>query len=315
MWVKFDNVTASVEIKLAASSYGKVRPTLHRLKVDFGQSNIYCINAMHQWFLRQWVSPLLVLLENSLTLFGSGMINKQLPRWTDDYLQGQETRFPIEFPEYNKTANMQINWRLTEDPKISDGYIDFAMWFDIGPDATYCSLPQTTTEHGFVDDPNRFFQFVVTDRLVNCYLEALERQGMFHYTISSKYMQEHFGTHTFKINAKLLSGAYPVISKLYGPNQELELEFKLKKPAIGFGIPENDIGFRFDFDFGIKLAGDMNFILYDELHLKWEGDIVFDQETLFGEISKIQLEQAGENKGSRVLPVYNSIALTHDHYE
>ena len=84
-----------------------------------------------------------MLLENSLTLFGAKMINKQLPRWTDDFLQGQEVRFPVSFPEYNRTANMQVNWRLTDDPKINEGSIDFDMWFDIGPDATYCSLPQT----------------------------------------------------------------------------------------------------------------------------------------------------------------------------
>lgn len=90
---------------------------------------------------------------------------------------------------------------------------------------------------------------------------------MFHYSVSSRFMQAHFGTHTFKINAQLLSGAYPVLKDLYGPQQELQLEFKIKKPMVAFGIPDNDIGFQFEFDFGIKLAGDMNYLIYDELHL------------------------------------------------
>lgn len=138
---------------------------------------------------------------------------------------------------------------------------------------------------------------------------------MFHYTVSSKYMQEHFGTHTFKINALLLSGAYPIIAQLYGPTQELELEFKFARPMIGFGIPDNDIGFQADFDFGIKLAGDMNFLVYDELHLKFKGDVVFDQEVFFGELSEVKLEQSGENKGQRTLPIYNNLAMTKDHYD
>lgn len=88
----------------------------------------------------------------------------------------------------------------------------------------------------------------------------------------------------------MLSGAYPVLMDLYGPTQELELEFKFKAPRVAFGIPDNDLGFQFEFDFGIKLAGDMNYLIYDELHLKLEGDVVFDQEVLFGELSLLKLD-------------------------
>ena len=112
-----------------------------------------------------------------------------------------------------------------------------------------------------------------------------------------------------------MSGAYPVLKELYGPQQELQLEFKIKKPTIAFGIPDNDVGFQFEFDFGIKLAGDMNYLIYDELHLQTAGDVVFDQEVLFGELSMLKLDQAGENKGNRRLPIFNSIGLTSDHYE
>jgi hypothetical protein len=100
-------------------------------------------------------------------------------------------------------------------------------------------------------------------------------------------MIDRFGSHTLKINALLVSGFYPQIMALYGPDQELELEFKFAKPRFGFGIPENDMGFQADFDFGIKLAGDMNFLLYDELHLKTMGDFTFDEEMLFGELSSM----------------------------
>lgn len=81
-----------------------------------------------------------------------------------------------------------------------------------------------------------------------------------------------------------------MLMDLYGPTQELELEFKFKAPRVAFGIPDNDVGFQFEFDFGIKLAGDMNYLIYDELHLKLEGDVVFDQEVLFGELSLLKLD-------------------------
>ena len=105
-----------------------------------------------------------------------------------------------------------MNWRLTADPTIDDGILDLPFWFDIGPDQSYCSLPQVTSDYNFLNDPNRYFQLIITDRLVNCALEAAERQNLLHYTLSSKYMISHFGSHTFKINALLLSGAYPIIA-------------------------------------------------------------------------------------------------------
>ena len=40
----------------------------------------------------------------------------------------------------------------------------------------------------------------------------------------------------------MLSGAYPVLKDLYGPQQELELEFKIKKPRVAFGLTDDDVG-------------------------------------------------------------------------
>lgn len=125
--------------------------------------------------------------------------------------------------------------------------------------------------------------------MINCALEAIERQNLLHYTISSKYMVSHFGSHTFKINANMLSGAYPIISTLYGPTQELEVEIKIKKPTVRFGLPDDDVGFTMEFDMGIKLADDMNFLIYDELSFSFLGDLIFEEEILFGEFSSMDL--------------------------
>jgi len=135
-----------------------------------------------------------------------------------------------------------------------------------------------------------------------------------HYTVSSKYMVSHFGSHTFKINASMLSGAYPIISTLYGPTQELEVEIKIKKPFVRFGLPDNDVGFSMELDMGIKLADDMNFLIYDELSFSFMGDLIFEEEILFGEFSSLDLTQTGQNKGKRTLPIYNSMDMTEDHY-
>ena len=38
--LELNNVTASLQVKLLASSYGRLRPTLQKIKVDFGTSAI-----------------------------------------------------------------------------------------------------------------------------------------------------------------------------------------------------------------------------------------------------------------------------------
>jgi len=125
--------------------------------------------------------------------------------------------------------------------------------------------------------------------MVNCFLQSLERQNMFHYAISSNYMINHFGTHTFKINGKLFKGAYPVIAQLYGDDIELTIEIKMKNPTLSFGKDDNDVTFTFEFDFGLKMAGDMNFLIYDELKMTIAGDLLIDQEILLGELSTLRI--------------------------
>lgn len=62
--------------------------------------------------------------------------------WTKQYLENQITTYPLNIAQLNKTANFNVNWRLTEDPKIDNGIMDLSFFMDIGPDQSYCSLPQ-----------------------------------------------------------------------------------------------------------------------------------------------------------------------------
>lgn len=170
LWVELNNVTASVKVQLYATNFGKLSPKIKDIFIDFGTSDIFSSSVIHQSLLRQFVTPMRYFLENAISLFGANMFNRQLQSWTNYYLSDQIAQFPIKLPELNRTANFQVNWRMTQDPQISDGQMDLGFWFDIGPDASYCTLPQQNNEFGFVDDKDRFFQFIITQRLVNCFL-------------------------------------------------------------------------------------------------------------------------------------------------
>jgi len=54
--------------------------------------------------------------------------------WTKNYLENQISNYPIDIAQLNKTANFNVNWRLTEDPVIENGLMDLAFFMDVGPD-------------------------------------------------------------------------------------------------------------------------------------------------------------------------------------
>jgi hypothetical protein len=58
----------------------------------------------------------------------------------------------------------------------------------------------------------------------------------------------------------------------------------------------------------------MNFLIYDELKFRFEGDLVFDQEVLFGELSTVILEQTGQNLRHhlQITAFLPRLALAHD---
>jgi hypothetical protein len=158
-----------------------------KIDINFGDSYIQSLYyKIHTWFLHQWMGPVKYFLANSLFLLGPSMLNMHMEHLTELYIGNQITEFPIHVPELNKTANLQVNWRLTSDPVISAmGQMDVAFWADIGPAGQYCTIPQINTVYNFMDTADDYFQFVITDRLVNCFMQALERQNFFHYTLSS----------------------------------------------------------------------------------------------------------------------------------
>jgi len=119
-------------------------------------------------------------------------------------------------------------------------------------------------------------QFVLSDRVPNCLMEAMERQDWFKYKIDTAFMVEHFGTHLVPINAGMFKHAYPVLAEKFGEDYPLELEFELRQPRVTFGTTERDMFFTTTVKVGLKPVGDLNYILYDELDIYIEGDMSID---------------------------------------
>ena len=135
-------------------------------------------------------------------------------------------------------------------------------------------------------------------------LAAMERHNWFHHTISSEFMASHFGSQRMKINAGLFVMLYPSIAARYGAEQELEVQLNMKKPRVKFGMDDSDITLYTDIEIGLKLKGSMNYLIYDEIQFKMNGDFSIDQETIIGNVKNLKFLKGGYDQ-SRDMPVFH----------
>jgi len=105
---------------------------------------------------------------------------------------------------------------LTADPQIHNHLLDLSFFADIGPDSSHCTEPIDVHDYYFQDFGAQYIQFILSERVPNCMMAAMERLNWFRYTFSSEYIIKHFGTHELKINAALFQDIYPSIAERYG---------------------------------------------------------------------------------------------------
>ena len=189
-----------------------------------------------------------------------------------------------------------MNWRLTADPEIHDHELDLAFFFDIGPEMERCMVPHDTHNYYFQDNyKSKYLQLVLSDRVPNCLMEAMERQDWFKYDIDTKFMVDHFGTHLVPINAALFRRSYPQMAEQFGDDQELLVELEFRRPRVTFGVGDNDMFFESTIRLGVKKVGELSYVLYDELDLYMEGDISIEQEVFIGNIETLRVSKAGHS--------------------
>ena len=117
---------------------------------------------------------------------------------------------------------------------------------------------------------------------------------------------DHFGLHTLKINAQAFESAWPQLSYDYGQDQELMVEIELAKPRIAFGYEDKDITFHVHSKIGIKLDGEMNWLIYDEIDFQFTMDVEVESEVVFASFGQLEFKKGGKDP-ERNLPVFNDL--------
>ena len=315
MEIDFYDTQAIVTSELKATTDGHLYPHLHDFKINIEHSRLYHTNVFSQFIYRQFFDLSKYIVQSAYNMFGTSIINKNLYEFSKTALNGQVYEFPMSIDQLGKSGEFNLNWRMTADPKIHNHELDFALFFDIGPEKTRCLVPADQHNYYFQDNyKNKYVQFVMSDRVPNCLMEAMERQDWFKYEINSQFMVEHFGTHLVPINAGMLKHAYPILSEKFGEEQPLNLEVEFRMPRVTFGTTERDMFFTTTLKIGVKLEGDQNYILYDELDVYIEGDMSIDQEVLIGNVETLTATKAKLSDTSRTTPIYDTLDITEEQY-
>jgi hypothetical protein len=146
-------------------------------------------------------------------MFGASIINRNLYHISNRFFNDQIQPFSMSIPQLDKNGTFNFNWRLTADPEIHNNQLDFSIYADSGPEMSRCMMPQDAHNYYFQDNyKNKYVQFIMSDRVPNCFLEAMERQDWFKYVINTEFMVNRFGTHKVPINARQIMKGFPRIA-------------------------------------------------------------------------------------------------------
>jgi hypothetical protein len=146
---------------------------MHDLEIDFGDSEVYNDGSFMQYWYRQLFHITKYVLQNSVNMFGTQIINPNLPKYAAQYFGDQFYYFPLQIQQIEKFGDLNLNWRLTEDPEIHDSMIDFSFLFDVGAVDDHCTIPFDQHNYDFEDHDERYVQIILSDRVPNCLLESL----------------------------------------------------------------------------------------------------------------------------------------------
>jgi hypothetical protein len=105
-----------------------------------------------------------------------------------------------------------------------------------------------------------------------------------------------------------------IASKL-GTHQELDIEVTAVKPRFQFGPTTGEnIYFSTEIKVGVKKAGDMNFLVFDQFLFETAFDFSIKEEVMYANFKYLTVSKAGENL-EREKPVFDSMDFTSEDYD
>jgi len=306
-----------VTLKLKATDKGHLYPQIHDLKVNYTGTDMHYDGFILSRILYREVFRITKYVSMAaMNRFGARIYNHMLPEWTRRLTNSQHYHFSLDYPQLEKHGDFNINYALTRNPHIHNKVMDLDFFFDVGAGNDICHLKGDEHDYLFQNFNEKYMQFVLSDRVINCFLAAMEGQDMFHFVINTQWIRNRLGSGAIKITSQYVYNEYPQIGQKYGMDQELDLEVKMRAPTIRFA-PEsgNNIHFQFDLLYGIKLKDDMNYLVYDEMRFSTEFDMEISEEVLLMNFKSMQMVPWGSEHETRQKPVFTDIEISAEEYD
>lgn len=149
MELMFKDAGCLVTTELFATHDGHLYPHIHDFEISINKAKLKTSDAGKTFVYRQFFDLAKYTFEAAYNLFGATFINRNLWSYVAEQTNHQMYHFNITIPQLEREANFNLNWRLTDNPKIHDHEIDFSFFFDIGPDLKHCMQPADTHDYYF----------------------------------------------------------------------------------------------------------------------------------------------------------------------
>jgi len=96
-------------------------------------------------------------------------------------------------------------------PHIHNKVMDLDFFFDIGAGNSECTIAGDEHDYLFQSFDERYMQFILSDRVVNCFFQSLEKQDMLYFVFNTEWIRNHLGSGAFHITSQYVYNEYPQI--------------------------------------------------------------------------------------------------------
>ncbi len=104
---------------------------------------------LKQFLFTQTFNFIKYVAMDSINRFGKTLYNSLLPSMVNTYTNKQYKMFNFGLKQIGLNKNFGLDYRLTADPSIHDGFIDLDFYFDIGPENGHCNMKHDEVAYQF----------------------------------------------------------------------------------------------------------------------------------------------------------------------
>lgn len=237
--LKFHDVEIIIEGSININSQGYPIFRTTDMYADLGKTEFKLANKPQlQKFANEFLKVMNMMTDHALKIFPENMVDRMMGRV-----------FEYAFDDYSKTFMMHnienyvsfdVDLRMTEEPVVTKKYMDlffFGQTTVSGFRESTIPDPATQDDLKFNKDRIDDLQVIITDRVINTFLEAADFLGSFQYDTFTPTFWKMFGHDEMKnltTSSQEVKDLIPELEQKYGENVPVGMVMYPDNPKITF---------------------------------------------------------------------------------